>query len=75
MTVRMWLKMGQYPNLATRNLVWQPTSAAGTAFAMETSTNLTTWITLFTVTNKCNVTTYFVNNPASHNRFYRLVPQ
>jgi hypothetical protein len=74
-TVSMWLEMGRYPNLTTTRFDWKPISAAGTVFALETSTNLTDWITSFTVTNNGSICTYFNNNPSSHSRFYRLIPQ
>lgn len=75
MSVQMWLEMGQASNGFARGFHWEPASSTGAAFAMQTSTNLTDWRTLFTVTNNGSVITYIVNNPASPGRFYRLVPQ
>ena len=74
-TVSMWLEMGRYPKLTMTRFDWKPTSAAGAAFTMDTSTNLTDWITLFTVMNNGSICTYYNFNPASPSRFYRLVPQ
>lgn len=75
MTVRMWLEVGKYPNWTTTSFEWKPASASGAQFLFQTSTNLTDWVTLFTNSNDGTITTYFVNNPASPTRFYRLVPQ
>lgn len=74
-TVRMWLEMGTYPNWSTTSFAWKPTSAMGVQFTMQTSTNLTSWVNLFTVQNNGTVCTYFNFNPSSTSRFYRLVPQ
>lgn len=75
MTVRMWLTMGTYPNWTTTRFEWKPTSAMGVQFTMQTSTNLTSWVSLFTVQNNGSVCTYFNSNPSSTSRFYRLIPQ
>ncbi len=75
MTVRLWLMMGSNPNLSYHLSEWKPASTSGAKFAMQTSTNLTSWITLFAVTNDSSVCNYVVGNPASAARFYRLVPQ
>ena len=53
---------------------WKLSSQSGTQFAMQTSTNLTDWATLFKVTNNGSVCTYLNANPASANLFYRLIP-
>ena len=74
-TVRMWLEMGTPPSWSTTSFKWKPTSAPGAQFLFQTSTNLTDWITLATNSNDGSVTTYFLNNPKSPTRFYRLVPQ
>jgi hypothetical protein len=72
MTVRMWLWfVGNFQE----SFDWKPSSLSGAQFAMQTSTNLTNWTTLFTVTNNSSVCTYFNANPASASRFYRLIPQ
>ena len=75
MTVRMWLENGTYPSGSSQNVIWKPSSLPGVPFAMQTSTNLMNWTTLFSVTNNGSVTTYLNINPASASRFYRLVPQ
>jgi hypothetical protein len=78
----MWLGLGPYPNQTTLPnwttstiFEWKPTSASGAQFLFQTSTNLTDWISLFTVKNDSSVTTYFLENPKSPSRFYRLIPQ
>ena len=75
MTVRMWLEVGMYPNWTTTSFGWKPISASGAQFLFQTSTDLTDWVTLFTNSNDGTITTYFVNNPASMSRFYRLIPE
>ncbi len=78
LTVRMWLATGAGPSFQNRRFDWTPTSATGDLFAFQTSTNLTAWTNLFTVTNDGCVCTYFNNisyNHASPSRFYRLIKQ
>ena len=80
MTVRMWLTMGSsnnnlYQNSFQKNFEWLAASPAGAPYNFQTSSNLIDWVTLFTVTNNGAINTYFVNNPVSSSRFYRLVPQ
>ena len=71
MTVRMWLLFGTQ---FQKSFEWKPGSLPGEQFAMQTSTNLMNWTTLFTVTNNSSVCTYFNEGPTSPSRFYRLVP-
>jgi len=73
MTVRMWLERGRYPTWSTISFEWNPTTAIGTQFRFQTSTNLQTWVNSFTVTNIGSICTYFDNNPTSPNQFYRLI--
>ncbi|MDR3460370.1 MAG: hypothetical protein P4N60_23320 [Verrucomicrobiae bacterium] len=54
---------------------WSPTSQAGTVYALQTSTNLSTWGTLFAITNNGSVFYYRNVNANSPSRFYRLLPQ
>ena len=75
LTVRMWLRIGNYPSWSTQDFVWKPSSLSGAQFAMQTSTNLMNWTTLFTVVNNGSVCTYFNDNPQSLTRFYKLVAQ
>lgn len=75
LTVRMWLGTGTSQNLSTSRFDWHATSAAGAQFALQTSTNLTQWTNLFTVTNDGSVCTYLNFYHTSPSRFYRLVPQ
>jgi hypothetical protein len=70
-TVRMWLVFDQ----SYRHFEWTPTSLVGAQYAFQTSTNLIDWTTSFVATNDGNVYTYVTYNPASQNRFYRLIPQ
>lgn len=44
-------------------------------FAVQRTTNLVDWVTLFTVANKNNTIAFIANNPTSRQRYYRLVPQ
>jgi hypothetical protein len=74
-TVRMCLAMGTYPSWSTVSFKWNPISPSGAQFLFQTSTNLTDWVSLFTVINDSSVTTYFLENPKSPSRFYRLVSQ
>ncbi|MGH7993250.1 MAG: hypothetical protein ACREDQ_07030 [Limisphaerales bacterium] len=71
LTVQMWLTIGQ----ARESFGWEPVSAIGAVFAMQTSTDLTNWVNLFTVANNGRICNYFVYNPASAQRFYRFIPQ
>ncbi|MFZ0829125.1 MAG: hypothetical protein WAO02_17060 [Verrucomicrobiia bacterium] len=81
MIFRMWLSMGPSenntysPQNTHHRFEWSPVSQAGTPFVLQTSTNLADWVTLFSVTNNGSISSYFVNNPASVSRFYRLIPQ
>jgi hypothetical protein len=72
LTVRMWLTLG---GNAQESFEWKPRSLAGAQFAMQTSTNLANWTTLFTVTNNGSICTYLNPHPASASRFYQLIPQ
>ncbi len=71
MTVRMWL---WFAGSSQKSFDWNPDSLAGASFAMQTSTNLINWTTLFTVTNNSGVCTYLNENPVGANGFYRLIP-
>jgi hypothetical protein len=75
MTVRMWLRMGNFPTWSLHHFEWELTSLPNAGFTLQTSTDLMTWTDLFTVANNGSVCTYIVDNPASIQRFYRLVPQ
>lgn len=75
LTVRMWLSAGNAENHAFE---WKPISATGDQFVFQTSTNLTAWVNLFTVTNDGSVCTFFDSityNNTSPRRFYRLIHQ
>jgi hypothetical protein len=81
MIFRMWLSMGPNKNdtYSSQNIhhlfEWSSASLSGTPFVFQTSTNLANWVTLFSVTNNGSISYYFLNNPASTSRFYRLIPQ
>lgn len=75
MVVRVWLSHSNNPVDNFQTFAWSPTSQAGTVYALQTSTNLSTWNTLFVVTNNGSVCTYQNVNANSSSRFYRLTPQ
>ncbi len=81
MIFRMWLSMGPnkndtYSDQNTHHLFeWSSASLSGTPFIFQTSTNFADWVTLFSVTNNGSISYYFLNNPSSASRFYRLVSQ
>jgi hypothetical protein len=56
-----------------KSFEWNPTNLAGTVYAVQTSTNLSAWNTLFEVTNNGSVCTYQNVNANSTARFYRLI--
>jgi hypothetical protein len=72
MTVRMWL---WFVGTIQKSFTWKTDGLSGAALAMQTSTNLSNWTTLFTVTNNSSVCTYLNENPAGSRGFYRLMPQ
>jgi hypothetical protein len=78
-TVRMWLSMGGNANFNLnsfqRSFEWSLVSPANSLFVLQTSTNLTSWASLFTNINDGRITTYIANNPTSTSRFYRIIPQ
>ena len=57
-----------------KSFEWKPSSLSGSQFVLQTSTNLTNWITLFTISNDSSVYNYFPYTPQDTRRFYRLVP-
>jgi hypothetical protein len=71
MTFRLWLTAGNMH----QDFDWMAAGDSSAAFTMQTSTNLTTWKNLFTVTNDGRSCVYFVQKPSSKDRFYRIVPQ
>lgn len=80
LTVRMWLVMGSRVNnyfvqSLQHGFDWSMTSPTGATFLLQTSTNLTDWVSLDAIQNDGSVCTYFNTNPKSPSRFYRLVPQ
>ena len=44
-------------------------------FQFQTSTNFLNWVSMFLVTNNGTITTYYVTQPVSEHRFYRMIPQ
>jgi hypothetical protein len=75
MVVRVWLSHSNSRVNNFQRFEWSPTSPAGTVYALQTSTNISAWNTLFTVTNNGSVCTYQNVNANSTSRFYRLIPQ
>ena len=75
LTVRMWLATETSSNLSATSFEWKPISATGVPFTFQTSTDLTSWANIFSVTNNGSVCTYLNYNSAAASRFYRLVPQ
>lgn len=75
MAVRVLLRHSNYPPTSFQSFEWHPTSQAGSVYALQTSTNLSTWNTLFVVTNNGSVSTYQNVNANSFARFYRLIPK
>lgn len=73
MTFHLWLLFSG--GSAPKSLDWKFTAATGSKYSLQTSTNLTDWLTLFSLTNNGAVSTYFNQNPLSAARFYRMVPQ
>ena len=75
MTVRIQIlpKLGSLAGF--QSVGWNPTSAAGTVYGLQTSTNFNDWDTLFTVTNNGSVCTYINDSPYAASRFYRLTTQ
>lgn len=77
--LRLWLSMGPVNNSLNSPLNVQHefgfslAGQTGAAFNFQTSSNLSNWITLFSVTNNRSVNFYGVNNPASFQRFYRVI--
>jgi hypothetical protein len=76
--IRMWLVIGQLPSPFPKNPVdfeWIANSAIGSTALFQTSTNLTSWTTIFTATNDGTTWNFYNQNPVSVKRFYRVVPQ
>jgi hypothetical protein len=69
-TLCVWLGLNSQPSF-----VWKQGGLSGAQFALQTSTNLATWTTLFAITNNGSANSYFNSRPTSQSRFYRLIPQ
>jgi hypothetical protein len=56
---------------------WQPSLAAGTAVALQTSTNLTDWISITTVTNTDGpvLWRHVYTDPVGPQRYFRVLPK
>jgi hypothetical protein len=76
LTVRLQLGSGSYYSIPTPSstLTWTVSSKAGATLLLQTSTNLTDWITLSTVQNDGSICTLSDVDPSSAQRFYRVVP-
>jgi len=75
MTVRVMLSHENSALNPFRTVEWSPTSQFGAVFAFQTSTNLSAWSTLFSVTNTGSLCIYESTCANSPSRFYRLQPQ
>ena len=75
LSVRMWIVMDTPSSSYANSFEWKLTSATGAQFTLQTSTDLTGWTDVFSVTNNGSVFTYLNYNPTGPSRFYRLVPQ
>jgi hypothetical protein len=71
-TIRLWLPFG---GSMLQRFDWTASGAYGSPFALQSSTNLLNWITMFTVTNNGSVALYANQHPTSTARFYRVSPQ
>lgn len=74
-TIRMQLAKGSAPNEFQKYFDWSLTNSVGSVSLFQTSTNLTDWVTIFSVTNDGSDWVFQDINPASARRFYRVVPQ
>jgi hypothetical protein len=74
MTIHLWL---QHPaSVQFSSLDWKLATLTGAQFAVETSSNLVNWTTLFTVTNdSSSVTLFNYDTQKTWSQFYRLAPQ
>ena len=75
MITRMWLTLGSSAQKIQQCFTWSPTTNFGGVFQCQTTTNLSDWVPLFLVTNDGSIATYYVYQPASPKRYYRLLPQ
>ena len=75
MITRLWLTSGKVPAQIQQCCTWSPTTNYGGVFQFQTSTNFLSWVPLFLVTNDGTITTYYVTQPTSAQRFYRMIPQ
>ncbi|MGO8698908.1 MAG: hypothetical protein ACLQVY_14430 [Limisphaerales bacterium] len=77
LTVRLQLGSGSsYYSIPTPRytLTWTVSSQAGAMLLLQTSTNLTDWITLSTVQNDGSICTLSDLDPSSAQRYYRVAP-
>jgi hypothetical protein len=75
LTIRLQLLYGSFLTPPADNLVWTVASQAGAELLLQTSTDLTNWITLATIDNDGSICTLTDYKPASAQRFYRVAPQ
>jgi hypothetical protein len=75
LTVRLWLPYGvPYPVPLGRSVELSATGQSGASFLLQSSTNLTDWISLATNQLNGSILTLF-EFPSVSARFYRLVPR
>jgi hypothetical protein len=53
---------------------WPVSGATGQIFVLQTSTNLVSWSTIITATNR-GLATSFIAQPNEAKQFYRVIPQ
>jgi hypothetical protein len=75
LSVRVLLNQSNQNTNSFKSFEWSATSQAGTVYALQTSTNLAKWHTLFVVTNNGSICSYHNAMVSSSARFYRLTPQ
>jgi hypothetical protein len=71
-TIHLWLS---FTETNQQRFDWTTGGPYGSPYALQTSTNLHYWVTLFMATNNGSVAVYVNQNPSSAARFYRVSPQ
>ena len=74
LTVRLWLPVVPSPVPLGKSIEFSATGQSGASFLLQTSTNLTDWISMATNQLNGSILTLF-EYPSVAARFYRLVPQ
>ena len=74
MRFRMWLQMGDYSSGFQRCLFWTLDGTSGSFYDLQTSTDLSNWLSVVIFANNGSVCDFFNWNPSGTQRFYRIVP-